>query len=225
MNKQLKYYGHACFELTYGDTTVLFDPFFTNNPVNTSKATDIKRCDYIFVSHGHSDHLGDAVELSKATGATIISTAEIGNMCLEKGCSVHKMHLGGKRSFDFGSVRLTPAMHGAGIPGGHAAGFVIDFFGTNIYFAGDTGLFGDMALIGRLTAIDYAFLPIGDNFTMGPQDAALAAEMLKAKAIIPMHYNTWDLIKQNPADFKQEVAKVASSEVLIVAPGQEITLK
>ena len=163
MSKNLKYYGHACFELTYGNTTVLFDPFFTNNPVNTAQASDIKKCDYIFVSHGHFDHLGDAVDLSKSTGATIISTAEIGNMCLEKGCSVHKMHLGGKRSFDFGSVRLTPAMHGACIPGEHAAGSVIDFFDTSIYFARDTSLFGDMALIGRLETIDYALQHLGLN--------------------------------------------------------------
>lgn len=219
----LKFYGHACFLLSNGQTSLLFDPFLTDNPFKTGMPDDIQ-CDYILVSHGHFDHLGDALKIAKRTGATVISTAEIAGLCGEQGVKTHAMHLGGKHAFDFGYVRITLAFHGAGVPGGHACGFVVNLGGTTVYFAGDTGLFGDMALIGRLEKIDCALLPIGDNFTMGPQDAAEAAAMLKPRLVVPMHYNTWPLIAQSPEDFKRDVEERFSIPVKIVNPGETITL-
>ncbi|WP_425057767.1 hypothetical protein SCACP_23050 [Sporomusa carbonis] len=218
----LKFYGHACFQLTYGKTSLLFDPFFTGNPINNAKAEEIE-CNYILVSHGHSDHLGDTVAIAKRTGATVITTAELASLVGEQGCANISMHLGGKRAFDFGYVRITPAFHGSGVPGGHAAGFVVNFFGTTVYFAGDTALFGDMALIGRLEQIDYALLPIGDNYTMGPDDAVEAVKMLNPRIVIPMHYNTWPLIAQSPEAFKQKVEAI-NIPVHIISPGQYIEL-
>lgn len=218
----LTFYGHACFALKSNNTSLLFDPFFTGNPVNTAKAAEIE-CSYILVSHGHGDHLGDTVDIAKRTGATVISTAELAALAGQQDCANISMHLGGKRSFDFGYVRITPAFHGAGIPGGHAAGFIVNFFGKTIYFAGDTALFGDMALLGRLEKIDYALLPIGDNFTMGPADAVEAAKLLNPRAVIPMHYNTWPVITQSPEAFKEEVEKL-NIPVHIMHPGQSIEL-
>ena len=219
----LKFLGHACFQLSNNKTTILFDPFLTDNPHHIAQADEID-CDYILISHGHSDHLGDAVAIAKRTNATIISTAEVARHCAEQGCKAHAMHLGGKHAFDFGYVRITLAFHGSGIPGGHACGFIVNFHGTTVYFAGDTGLFGDMALLGRLETIDYALLPIGDNYTMGPRDAIEAAALLRPKFVIPMHYNTWPLIAQDPQAFKQEVEKRLDIPVLIQAPGETLTL-
>lgn len=219
----LKYHGHANFQLNNGEISILIDPFFTDNPVNTTSVEDVN-CNYIIVSHAHFDHLGDAIEISKRTGATIISTAEIANMVAEKGCNSHGMHIGGKYNFEFGFVKATMALHGSGIAGGHAAGFIINFFGKTIYFAGDTALFGDMELIGRLNKIDYALLPIGDNFTMGPEDALEAVGFLKPETVIPMHYDTWPLIAQSPTDFKNEVENRFESKVTIVNFGESIEL-
>ena len=220
----LRFLGHACFQLTHNGQSLIFDPFLTDNPFKIAQSADIS-CNYILVSHGHHDHLGDAVAIAKKNGATIISTAEIANLCREQGCTAHSMHIGGKHAFDFGYVRITPAFHGAGVPGGHACGFIINFYGTTVYFAGDTSLFGDMALLGRLEAIDYALLPIGDNFTMGPGDAVEAVAMLKPRIAIPMHYNTWPLIAQNPDDFQAAVEARTATVVQIVQPGQELTLE
>lgn len=218
----LTFYGHACFSLCAKDTTLLFDPFFTGNPVNPGNPAEIS-CNYILVSHGHSDHLGDTIDIAKRTGATVVSTAEIASLVGQQQCANISMHLGGKRTFDFGYVKLTPAFHGAGVPGGHAAGFIVNFWGKTIYFAGDTALFGDMALLGRLENIDYALLPIGDNYTMGPEDAIEAVKMLKPKTVIPMHYNTWPVIAQSPEAFKEKVEALTIS-VQILNPGQSITL-
>ena len=220
---KLKYLGHACFLLHDGKNALIIDPFLTGNPVAATTADQIN-CQYILVSHGHEDHLGDAVSIAKRTGATIISTAEIARACGEKGAEVHAMHLGGKHSFDFGYVRITPAFHGAGIPGGHACGFIINFYGKIVYHAGDTAIFGDMALLGRLEAIDVALLPIGDNFTMGPSDAAEAANLLQPKRVIPMHYNTWPLIAQSPENFKLDVETRFKIPVQILKPGDTFTL-
>lgn len=218
----LKFYGHSCFTVTHNNTTLLFDPFFSGNPANPATAEDI-HCNYILVSHGHNDHLGDTFAIAKRTGATVIATFELASLAEQQGCANIGMHLGGKRSFDFGYVRITPAFHGAGIPGGHAAGFIVNFFGKTLYFAGDTALFGDMALLGRLEKIDYALLPIGDNFTMGPDDAVEAVKLLQPKTVIPMHYNTWPIIAQSPEDFAAKVKELNIS-VQIMNPGQSIEL-
>jgi L-ascorbate metabolism protein UlaG (beta-lactamase superfamily) len=220
---QLKFLGHAGFQLIGEGSTLLFDPFLTGNPLALDKQEDLK-ANYILVSHAHQDHLGDTVEIATRTGALVISTYEVANLCGEKGAKIHPAHIGGKVKTDFGYVRLTQAFHGAGVPGGHACGFVVNFEGVTIYFAGDTGIFGDMELLGRLEEIDYALLPIGDNFTMGPDDALEAVRMLKPKKVIPMHYNTWPPIEQDPQAFKHAVERETRADVIIMKPGKEITI-
>jgi L-ascorbate metabolism protein UlaG (beta-lactamase superfamily) len=217
--KNLKFYGHACFGLWDGETSLLFDPYLSGNPFNVAKPEEVT-ADYILVSHGHFDHIGDTAAIAKRCGATVISTAEVCNKVADDGCQVAPMHIGGKISFPFGSVRVTLAFHGAGVPGGHACGFVVNFKGTVVYFAGDTGLFGDMELLGKIEKIDYALLPIGNNFTMGIEDAALAAGMLKAPKVIPIHYNTWPPIAQDPEKFKALVEQNAAGQVLNMKPGE-----
>ena len=186
MKTKLTYFGHACFMLTNGDVSMIFDPFLTGNTWDIAKKEDIK-CQYIFVSHGHDDHYGDTEFIAKANDALVISTAEVAGKAAAAGCRAHAMHLGGKYDFEFGSVRIVPAFHGAGVPGGHAAGCIVNFFGDIVYFAGDTALFSDMKLLNRFGDIDYALLPIGDNYTMGVEDAALAASYVKARISIPIH--------------------------------------
>ncbi len=217
---EITFLGHAMFRISEeGKETLLFDPFVSGNPLNPLKLEEISS-DYILVSHGHFDHLGDAYKIAETSGATIISTAEIAGQAGEKGLKTHAQHIGGRHRFPFGSVKLTLAFHGAGIPGGHACGFVVDYYGKKIYFAGDTGLFGDMKLIGELDALDYALLPIGDNFTMGIDDAVVAASFLKAKTVIPYHYNTWPLIEADPEEFKQKVEVKTGSRCVILPPGE-----
>ena len=220
---KLKYNGHANISLTKDNVTILIDPFFTDNPVNKTNPNEVE-CDYILVSHAHFDHIGDAIDIAKRTGATIISTAEIANMAESKGCNSHGMNIGGKFNFEFGSVKVTQAIHSAGIEVGVACGFIIDFYGKTIYFAGDTALFGDIELIGRMNNIDYALLPIGDNFTMGPEEALEAVKMLKPNVVIPIHYDTWPPIAQSPQDFKIEVEKNCDAKVLIVDFNESIEI-
>lgn len=219
----LTFYGHACFQLTQGSSSIVIDPFLSDNPFKTATPEQIE-CTHILISHGHFDHLGDAITIAKRTGATIVSTAEIAAMCGEQGCKTHAMHIGGKHSFEFGYIRITQAFHGAGAPGGHACGFIVNFYGKTVYHTGDTGIFGDMQLLGRLESIDCALVPIGDNFTMGPSDAVEAVSMLAPKMAIPMHYNTWPLIAQDPASFKQQVENRLNIPVHIVNPGETIDL-
>lgn len=220
---KLTFYGHSCFQLTQGPVSVLIDPFLSDNPFKTASPDQIN-CTHILVSHGHFDHLGDAISIAKRTGATIVSTAEIARLCGEQGCQTHAMHIGGKHSFEFGYVRITQAFHGAGVPGGHACGFIVNFYGKTVYHTGDTGIFGDMHLLGRLENIDSLLVPIGDNFTMGPADAVEAAAMIAPKMVIPMHYNTWPLIAQDAAAFKQQVETRLTIPVRIVNPGETIEL-
>jgi len=216
------YIHHACFTIGNKDTKIIFDPFLDGNPGGITPA-DVK-VSYILVSHAHADHLGSAVEIALQNNATIISTAEVAGLVAEKGAQAHAMHIGGTYDFPFGKVRVTPAFHGSGVPGGHACGFIVHFFGKTIYFAGDTSLFSDMKLLGEIENIDYAILPIGDNYTMGPDDAKRAAAMLKAKTVIPIHYNTWPVIAQDPEKFKQAVEAEKIASVIVVKPGKSIEL-
>ena len=220
----LKYNGHANVLLTSNNITILLDPFFTDNPLNKINPDEVE-CDYILVSHAHFDHIGDAIEISKRTGATIISTAEIANMVSSSGCNSHGMNIGGKYEFEFGYIKVTQAIHSSGIEGGLACGFIINFYGTVIYFAGDTALFGDMELIGRTNKIDYALLPIGDNFTMGPEEALEAVKMINPKIVIPIHYNTWPPISKSPQDFKALVENSCDTKVLIVDFNENIEIQ
>lgn len=201
---KVTFLGHACFLLEDSGHSIITDPFLTGNPQAAARPNEVKP-GYILVSHAHQDHLGDAVEIAKASGSLIISTAEVARMCSKDDVKTHAMHIGGKHQFDFGYVRITPAFHGAGVPGGHACGFIFRLGGKTTYFAGDTGVFGDMELLGRLEQIDLALLPIGDNYTMGIDDAVIAVSLLKPKVVVPMHYSTWPLIKADPLEFKKKV--------------------
>lgn len=216
------YIHHACFMLETEDDAIIFDPFLDGNPGGIT-AQNIK-VSHVLISHAHADHTGEALSIAKNNNALLISTAEIAGWAESEGIAAHAMHLGGTHQFPFGKVRVTPAFHGSGIAGGHACGFIINFYGTTVYFAGDTSLFGDMKLLGELEKIDYAILPIGDNFTMGPSDAVKAVEFLGAPKVIPIHYNTWPIIAQDPVAFQKAVEEKTHAKVFIVAPTETLVL-
>ena len=216
---KFNFIGHACFQLDDGKFKLLFDPFITGNPVAKIKADEVE-ADYVLVTHAHSDHIGDASEIVLRTGATAIGIPEITDFCGENVKSIG-MNIGGTLNLPFGFLRMVPAWHSSGVQGGVAVGFVVNIGGKNIYFAGDTGLFSDMKFIGERDKIDWAILPIGGHFTMDSEDAAKAVEFLGAKNVIPVHYNTWDVIKQNPEDFKK---LVKNASVYVVNPGESLEL-
>lgn len=227
---QINYLGHACFVLE-GNKKIIIDPFLTGNPTAARKPEEID-VDYILVTHGHRDHLGDAVRIAKNCQATIVAPNELAVFCSRKGAPVHNMHIGGAYEFDGVKVKLTQAWHGSALVDdnsmyftGNPCGFLIWLDDRCIFHAGDTGLFGDMdKVIGRNNHIDVALLPIGDNFTMGPEDALIAAGWLGAKTVIPMHYNTWPLIAQDPYAFKDAVEAQTKSECLVLKPGESICI-
>lgn len=227
---KINYLGHACFVLE-GNKKIIIDPFLTGNPSATKKPEDIE-ADYILVTHGHGDHLGDAVKISKNCQAPIVAPNELAVFCGRKGVTVHPMHIGGAYNFEGVRVKLTQAWHGSALVNdndiiftGNPCGFLIWLDDWCIYHAGDTGLFGDMEqVLGRNNQIDAALLPIGDNFTMGPEDAVIAAKWLGAKTVIPMHYNTWSLIAQNPYLFKEAVEAQTQSKCLVLKPGESTVL-
>ena len=212
------YYGHSCFQLDDGEHKLLFDPFLTGNPAAAISSDEVQ-ADYVLVTHAHGDHIGDGYEIVKRTDATAIGTPEV--MDIGDDVNTIGMNVGGTLYLPFGFVRMVPAIHSSGIAGGIAVGYVVKIGGKIIYYAGDTCLFSDMKLIGERDKIDYAILPIGDHYTMGIEDAARAVEFLGAKNVIPVHYNTWALIKQDPEEFK---ALVRGAKVHIVEPGESLRL-
>lgn len=217
------YYGHACFLLDTGSEKLLFDPFLTGNSQAAITAEEAA-CDYILLSHAHGDHFGDAEAIEKRTGAAVVAIPEVLGLFKDGVKTPYPMNLGGSVRLPFGTVTMTPALHSSGVPGGVACGFLIRFnSGINVYYAGDTALFGDMKLIGARAPIHYAVLPIGDNYTMGPEDAVEAAVFLGARNVIPIHYNTWPVISQDPADFAEK-ARTAGISALTVSPGGTVTL-
>jgi L-ascorbate metabolism protein UlaG (beta-lactamase superfamily) len=223
----LTYHGHSTWVLETKGATILIDPFFTGNSQASVTAGDV-RADFIILTHAHGDHYGDTVEIAKRTGATLISNFEIVNYCQKQGvANAHPLHLGGGHAFPFGRATLTVAHHGSSFPdgtyGGNPAGVLIEFEGKRLYDAGDTALFSDMALIGQ-PGLDVALLPIGDNFTMGPDDAAAAAKLLRARTVIPEHYNTWPVIAQDPEVFKRKVEGSTESKVAILKSGGTFTV-
>ena len=222
MSIKVTWLGHAALALDIDGQHLLVDPFLTGNPA--AKATpDSLPADFILVSHGHGDHVGDTAAIAKRTGATIISNFEIAGWFGNQGLTNHPQHIGGGFNYPFGYVKLTQAIHGSALPdgsnGGNPAGFLIYADGKKIYLACDTGLFGDMGLIGD-EGIDLAVLPIGDNFTMGPDDALRAVKLLRPKHVIPIHYNTWDLIKQDPHAWAKRVESATDAKVHVLEPGQ-----
>ncbi len=226
MSIKLTWYGHATMLLEAGGAKLLVDPFFTGNPAATLKA-DAAQADYILISHGHGDHVGDAVAIAKRTGATVISNFEIASWFEGQGVKAHAQHLGGGHQHPFGYLKLTLALHGSALPdgsyGGNPCGFLLTAEGKKVYLACDTGLFGDMRLIGE-EDLDLAVLPIGDNFTMGPADALRAARMLQARHVIPVHYDTFDLIAQDAAQWARQVEADTQSKAHVLKPGGEFSL-
>jgi L-ascorbate metabolism protein UlaG (beta-lactamase superfamily) len=224
MSTRVRWLGHACVQVESDGQTVLIDPFLTGNPAAATTADEVA-ANFILVSHGHFDHVGDAVAIAQRTGATAISNFEIANWLEKQGVAkVHPQHIGGSHAFAFGRVKLTQAFHGSMLPdgsyGGNPCGFLLYLNdGKKVYHAGDTGLFGDMRLIGE-EGIDLAILPIGDNFTMGPDDALRAVKLLQAKKVFPIHYNTWDLIAQDPAAWAARVRKETDTQPVVLKPGE-----
>ena len=223
---KLTWYGHAAMGLEAGGKRLLVDPFFSGNPAAAITA-DKAQADFILISHGHGDHVGDAVAIAKRTGATVISNFEICNWFESQAVKAHAQHLGGGHQHPFGYLKLTLALHGSGLPdgsyGGNPCGFLLTTEGKKVYLACDTGLFGDMRLIGE-EGLDLAVLPIGDNFTMGPDDALRAAKMLAANHVIPVHYNTWDLIAADAAAWARRVEGETSSKVHVLKAGESFSL-
>ena len=218
----LTWLGHSCFQIETGGHTLLIDPFLTDNPMAAANADDLSP-DFILISHGHGDHVGDAVSIAKRTGATCLSNFEIVSWLGNQGVETsHPQHIGGGFTHPFGHLKLTIAHHGSALPdgsyGGNPAGLLLTLGETKIYHAGDTGLFSDMKLIGD-EGIDVAILPIGDNFTMGPADSIKAIQFLQPKSVIPMHYNTWPLIEQDVNAWSKQVKSETSAEPVVLEPG------
>ncbi|MEK4230325.1 metal-dependent hydrolase [Solibacillus sp. FSL H8-0538] len=225
---QISFHGHSIVKIQTNETTILIDPFIRGNDL-TDLQVETEKPDVILLTHGHNEHLGDTVEIAKSSGALVVGSHELSNYLSWQGINVHAMNIGGAHPFDFGTVKYTQAFHSnsyiteqkeiiyMGMPGG----ILFTAEGLTIYHAGDTALFGDMKLIGERHTIDVAFLPIGDNFTMGLEDAAYAVSLLKPKIVVPIHYNTFPPIKQDPNDFKK---LVENCDVQILQAGEFVKL-
>lgn len=200
----ITYLGHSAFEINICDKKILVDPFLVKMPnYDCSGVTDI------FVTHGHGDHLGSAIEISKKTGATITAVFELANYCIAKGAKANGINLGAWLDFDWGKVVAVPAFHSSSTPEGIYAGcpcgFVFDLGGKVIYHAGDTCLNSEMKIVGEVYQPDFAMLPIGGQYTMDIESAVIASEWLGVSAVVPMHYNTFDAINVEIEDFERQI--------------------
>ena len=223
---QLRYLGHSGIELTSQGFNLLIDPFLTGNPIATIKPETLSP-QHIILTHAHGDHSSDVELVAKRTGALVISNAEIVGYYEARGLKGHPMNTGGSYIFPFGRLTFTPAWHSSSFPdgsyGGNPMGVVIELENKRIYHLGDTALFSDLALIGK-KGIDLALVPIGDNFTMGPEDALEAVKLTQPKQIIPIHYNTFGLIKQDGAAFKRNVESQTSAKCTVLEPGESVEI-
>lgn len=226
---KITWLGHSAFLLD-AEKKVLIDPFISGNPTAPCSPEELDP-DIIAVTHGHRDHLGDAIEIGKRTGCRIISIHEVANYIKSKGVFAEGMNKGGTINVEGITLTMTEALHSSSIEasgfkfdGGCPAGFVIRIGGHSIYHAGDTGVFGDMQLIGELYEPELALLPIGDRFTMGIKEAIKAVELIRPELVVPMHYNTFEVIKQDPEEFKRTVEAKVDTKVVIMKPGETIKL-
>ena len=224
---KLKYFSHSSFQVTTNSgLTLLIDPFLDDNPTAPVGSAEVD-ADFIILTHGHGDHIGDAFKIAQRTDPLFICVNELANYCIAKGFRAHNMHIGGSYAFDFGRLKFTIAHHGSMTPdntyGGEPAGVVLNIDGKTLYHTGDTGLFYDMKLIGEMTPIDYMLLPIGDNFTMGITDGVKAVTLADPRVAIPMHYNTFPVIEADPHEFKRRVEAVGK-EAIVLEYGEEIDL-
>lgn len=221
--------GHGTHQLEISGKQILVDPFLSSNPVATVSADKVA-ADYILVTHGHFDHVEDVVAVAKRTGAMVVANFEIVNWLQRQGLAgdrTHAQHLGGGFKYDFGYVKLTIAHHGSALPdgsyGGNPAGFLITAEGKKLYLTGDTGLFDTMRLYGE-EGIDLMVLPVGDNYTMGPDDALRAVKLVQPKVAVPTHYDTWPLIEQDVKAWAQRVQAETGSKVSVLKPGESLTV-
>jgi len=227
MSTRIIWLGHGTFSIETGEKTVIIDPFFTGNPAATTTAEAVSP-DAMIISHGHGDHVGDAVEIAKRSGCLVVANYEITEWLTKQGVeNVHPQHIGGSHRHDFGTVKLTIAHHGSSLPdgsnGGNPCGIILKTDDGTIYHACDTGLFYDMKLIGE-EGIDIAILPIGDNFTMGPEDALRAVKLIEPKRVIPDHFGTWPLIDQDVAAWAECVRNETSTDPVVLEAGQSVEL-
>ncbi len=224
MTTSLTWLGHGAWQLDTAGQRVLIDPFFTGNPA-AAVTPEAVAADFILVSHGHGDHVGDTVAIARRTGATVIANFEITEWLAKQGIAkTHAMNTGGAHTFPFGNLKLTIAQHTSMLPdganGGNPCGFLIRLTeGRKIYHAADTGLFLDMQLIGE-EGIDVAILPIGDNYTMGPADSLRAIRLLQPKQVIPTHFGTWEVIAQDAQSWAARVKAETAAEPIVLKPGQ-----
>ena len=224
MGCELIWYGHATWLIKTEQYQILVDPFFDDNPSSPVKAAEVE-ADFILVSHGHFDHIADAASIANRTEATVVAIFEIADWLAKNHQVAHTvgMNIGGTVTLPFGTVKMTPAIHSSQLPdgsyGGEPAGFVVTIEGQKIYFACDTALFSDMQLIGA-AGLELAVVPIGDHFTMGPDDSVQAAKWLNAKKILPAHYNTWPPIEQDAEAWARTIESETNSQPIVLTPGQ-----
>jgi L-ascorbate metabolism protein UlaG (beta-lactamase superfamily) len=214
---KVTYFGHSCFQLDDGTHKVIIDPFITGNPQAPVSADKID-VDYIILTHGHGDHLGDSLDIAKRCNAPIIATNELANYVASQGAQAHNMHIGGGFNFSFGRVKFTIAHHGSSGANneylGEPAGVIVTMGGKKVYHAGDTGIFLDMKLIGEMDKIDIYMAPIGDNFTMGIDDAVKSVEFVNPELSVPMHYNTFPVIPADPEEFRKKVEAIGKKAMV-----------